>query len=129
MKTVSIKFGTYDLNEEETHVFYEGENCEVFTDQEGKLYIHPPGESTIYLDDESQPKDEDGQPEEHTAYSSKHGEIIGYKVQEECTLSYKNYEYDEKIYIDEHEEDQDWPGIVWYDNYPQIFKPIFPPQK
>lgn len=61
MKTVSIKFGAYDLNEEETHVFYEGENCEVFTDQEGKLYITPSTNynDPLYLDEESQPKDED----------------------------------------------------------------------
>lgn len=55
--------------------------------------------------------------------------VIGYEVQEDCTLGYHNFEYEERIMIDEHCEDHDWPGIVWYETYPQIFKPIYSPDK
>lgn len=51
--------------------------------------------------------------------------IIGYKVTEECTLQFHNFEYGEEIIIADHCEDHDWLGTEWYDNYPQIFEPIY----
>lgn len=54
---VIIDGNSYRLNESQEHVLYHGEWMEVLADQEGYLYIHPPMQKTIYLDDESQPKD------------------------------------------------------------------------
>lgn len=51
--------------------------------------------------------------------------LIGYEVQENCQLNSHNFEAGEKIIIEDHCEDSDWPGINWYDNYPQIFEPIY----
>lgn len=50
--------------------------------------------------------------------------IKGYRVNQDCTLDYTNFEQGEEIIIADHCEDNDWKGTEWYDSFPQIFEPI-----
>lgn len=51
--------------------------------------------------------------------------IIGYKVLENCTLEYTNFEAGDKINIERECENSDWLGTDFYDALPQIFQPIY----
>ena len=52
-------------------------------------------------------------------------ELIGFKVLEDCMLDATNFEEGEEILIHEHGEDNDWKGIVWFEQYPQLFAPMY----
>lgn len=54
---VKVEGMNYHLDGGGQKIFFRGEWLEVMADQEGFLYIHPSGQKTIYLDDESQPED------------------------------------------------------------------------
>lgn len=50
---------------------------------------------------------------------------IGWRVLEDCTLEYTNYEAGEEILIPCCEDcPNDWPGIDFYDSHYSIFQPI-----
>lgn len=54
---VKVEGMNYHLDGGGQKIFFRGEWLEVMADQEGFLYIHPSGQKTIYLDNESQPED------------------------------------------------------------------------
>ena len=52
-------------------------------------------------------------------------QIIGYKVNQDCTLDYTNFEAGDEIIIEDWCEGSNWKGTEWYDSFPQIFEPIY----
>lgn len=50
---------------------------------------------------------------------------IGYKVLENCTLDYTNYEADEVIIIADECGGNNWKGTEFFDSHPSIFQPIY----
>jgi hypothetical protein len=51
--------------------------------------------------------------------------IIGYRCIADCTLEYTNFEMEEEIIIEDHCEDTDWKGVLFYENHPYEFEPIY----
>jgi hypothetical protein len=52
-------------------------------------------------------------------------ETIGWKVSQDCTLECNNYETGDEILIPDGEYcPNDWPGIVFFEEFPQIFTPF-----
>jgi len=51
--------------------------------------------------------------------------VTGYTVAENCTLDYTNFEAGDIIEIPIDDCPHDWKGIEWFENYPQIFIPIY----
>ncbi len=57
LKSVMIGGKSYRLDWNQERVYYRGEWLEIQDDQDGKKYIHPSGQRTVYLDEESQPEE------------------------------------------------------------------------
>jgi hypothetical protein len=51
--------------------------------------------------------------------------LTGFKVLEDCTLDYTNFEQGEIIEIPVDDCPHDWKGIEWFEKYPFIFEPIY----
>lgn len=51
--------------------------------------------------------------------------IIGYRVLEDCTLDFTNFDEDQEIIISQQENRNDWKGTDFFDKHPYEFAPIF----
>lgn len=66
--------------------------------------------------------------QKHTTIQTEKRRLIKYIVQEDCTLDYTNFEAGEEIEIPDGDYcPNDWKGIEWFAQYPQIFEPVYEP--
>lgn len=66
--------------------------------------------------------------QKHITIQTEKRRLIKYIVQEDCTLDYTNFEAGEEIEIPDGDYcPNDWKGIEWFAQYPQIFEPVYEP--